>query len=79
MHDVLFFLKDRHYPQFPFIVLCKLLAKEQERVLVAERFDIPELLYFASNVTLSRSDAVTILVEGTIEAHIRVRNNNIPF
>ena len=33
-------------------VLCKLLAKEKEREGLAERFDIPELLYFAANVTV---------------------------
>lgn len=52
-------------------VLCKLLATEKERRGVAERFDIPDLLYFASNITLSRSDSISILVEGTIEAHIK--------
>lgn len=52
-------------------VLCKLLAKPAERAGLAERFDIPELSYFAANVTVRRQDPYTILVEGTIEAHIQ--------
>ena len=37
-------------------VLCKLLAKENERAGLAARFDIPELIYFAANVTVTRRD-----------------------
>jgi hypothetical protein len=35
-------------------VLCKLLAKDNERTALALRFDIPEITYFAANVTISR-------------------------
>lgn len=52
-------------------VLCKLLAKEKERIGLAERFDIPELTYFAANVTVSRQDPGTIMVKGTLEAHMK--------
>ena len=52
-------------------VLCKLLAKESERAGLAERFDIPELTYFAANVTVSRRDAGSLVVTGDIEAHIK--------
>jgi len=51
-------------------VLCKLLAKEGERAALAERFDVPEISYFAANVTITRQDLSTILVEGNIEAII---------
>lgn len=51
-------------------VLCKLLAKPQERAGLATRFDLPELSYFAANVTVRRQDPYTILVAGSIEAHI---------
>lgn len=51
-------------------VLCKLLAKEGERAALAERFDVPEISYFAANVTLTRQDELTIVVEGSIEAII---------
>ena len=52
-------------------VLCKLLAKDHERVGLAARFDIPELIYFAANVTVSRRDPGSIIVTGDIEAHIK--------
>jgi hypothetical protein len=51
-------------------VLCKLIAKPGERKGLAERFDIPDLTYFAANVTLKRSDPSTVMVLGSIEAHI---------
>lgn len=52
-------------------VLCRLLAKEEERKNLAERFDIPFLLYFAANVTLLRKDDITILVNGKFEMHLK--------
>lgn len=51
-------------------VLCKLLAKPAERAGLALRFDLPELSYFAANVTVRRRDPYTLLIEGTIEARI---------
>ncbi len=38
---------------------------------LAARFDIPELIYFAANVTVSRRDPGSIIVTGDIEAHIK--------
>ena len=52
-------------------VLCRIIAKEEERAGLAERLDIDELPYFAANVTLSRRDQNTVLAEGTIEAHFK--------
>jgi len=52
-------------------VLCKLLANPSERAGLAERFDLPELSYFAANVTVKRQDQSTILVVGKLEAHIK--------
>lgn len=51
--------------------MCKLLAKDKERIGLAERFDIPELTYFAANVTVARQDPGTIVVKGTIEARMK--------
>lgn len=51
-------------------VLCKLVAKETERMGLAARFDIPELLHLAANVTIVRRDTSTIYVEGVLEASI---------
>ena len=55
-----------------------LLANKSEREAVAERFDLPELLYFSSNVTISRdaADPFALIVEGIIEAKIQVKTNN---
>lgn len=58
-------------------VLCKLLAKPSECAGLAERFDIPELSYFSANVTVRRQDPYTILVEGSIEAHISAGSKSI--
>lgn len=52
-------------------VMCKLLAKESERVALSQRLDIPEILYLSANLTLSRNDPITILVEGKLEARIK--------
>ncbi|KAJ1438515.1 hypothetical protein B484DRAFT_392269 [Ochromonadaceae sp. CCMP2298] len=52
-------------------VLCRLLAKEAERQGLCARFDIPQLPYFAANVTLSRRDEHSVLVVGSIEAHVK--------
>lgn len=51
-------------------VLCKLLAKPAERAGLALRFDLPELSYFAANVTVRRRDPYSLLIEGSIDAHI---------
>ena len=59
-------------------VLCKLLAKPAEREGLALRFDLPELSHFAANVTVRRQDPYTILVEGTIEAHITAATQLLP-
>ena len=48
-----------------------ILWKEIERRNLAERFDIPQLELFSANITLRRRDSVSIVVEGSIEAHIR--------
>jgi len=52
-------------------VLCKILAKEKERNGLEKRFDIFKLEYFAANVTISRQNFESILVEGRFEAHIK--------
>lgn len=51
-------------------VLCKLVAKENERKALCNRFDLPNLAYFAANVTVSKTGIATVLVEGTLEALI---------
>ena len=52
-------------------IVCKLLARDIERKGLEKRFDIPQLLLFNANVTISRKDSVSILVEGVIEAHLK--------
>jgi len=52
-------------------VLCKLLAKENERSALAIRFDIPKIEYFGANVTISRQSSSSILVEGKFDARVR--------
>lgn len=52
-------------------VLCKIVAKEGERAGLATRFDVFEISYFAANVTITRTDAVSLLIEGELEAHIK--------
>jgi len=51
--------------------LCKLLAKESERIALAKRLDIPEIVFLSANITLTRNDPITILVEGKLEARIK--------
>ena len=51
--------------------MCKLLAKETERVALAQRFDIPDLVFLGANVTMSRDDPMSITVTGTLEARIK--------
>lgn len=48
-----------------------LYSKESERLGLAQRFDIPHLEFFSANITLRSRDAVSIAVDGSIEAHIR--------
>lgn len=52
-------------------VLCRLLANNEEKLNLSKRLDIPILIYFASNVTLSRKDDRSILVIGQFEAHLK--------
>jgi hypothetical protein len=52
-------------------VLCKIVAKEPERKGLAVRFDIYEIVHLAANITVTRQDAVSLLVEGTFEAQIK--------
>jgi hypothetical protein len=52
-------------------VLCKLLANENERRKLAQRFDMSEITYFAVNMTVSRRDPETILIDGELEAHVK--------
>ena len=49
---------------------CRLLAKPAELLLLQERLDIPDLVYLAANVTVSRRDSVSVLVEGRLEARL---------
>lgn len=52
-------------------VLCRLLANNEEKLKLSIRLDIPILIYFASNVTLSRRDDRSIIVNGQFEAHLK--------
>ena len=52
-------------------VLCRLLAKPEERLGLSKRFDIPELTYFASNVTVRWQDSASLLVTGRFEARLK--------
>lgn len=49
-------------------VLCRIIAKENERIGLAQRFDIEEITYFGANITLSRHDENTIFAEGNLKA-----------
>lgn len=53
-------------------VMCKLVAKETEKLGLANRFDLELISYFAANMTAVRADQRSILVEGSLEAHIKV-------
>ena len=46
------------------------MAKENERKALAHRFDLPNLAFFAANVTISKTGVATVLVEGSLEALI---------
>ena len=52
-------------------VVCKLLAKEKERVGLSERFNIHEIPYFSANVTIQRESKSAITVQGVLEAHVK--------
>lgn len=52
-------------------VLCKIIAKESERDGLAERFDVFKIEYLAANVTVTRTDAASLLVEGVLAARVR--------
>lgn len=51
-------------------VLCKLAANEEERLNLAKRFDIANILHFHANITLSRQDIQSIVITGTLSAEI---------
>ena len=53
-------------------VLCRIIAKEKERQGLAKRFDITEITYFGANITLTRKDPTSIVVDGVFEAHLKV-------
>lgn len=55
-------------PQKP--TSCRLLAKPDERSGLAKRFDVPDLAYFASNVTLVRNEEYSIQISGSFEARV---------
>ena len=47
------------------------MANNEEKLKLSIRLDIPILIYFASNVTLSRRDDRSIIVNGQFEAHLK--------
>lgn len=49
---------------------CRLLAKPEERAGLARRFELPDLSYFASNVTVARKEEYSIKITGTFEARV---------
>lgn len=51
-------------------VICKIVAKEKELAALATRLKVPGLKQFTAEITLSRTDATSILVEGTIVATV---------
>lgn len=51
-------------------VLCRVVATDDECKNVAERFDIGNLIYLSANVTISRRDSYSIVVEGNFIARI---------
>ena len=53
-------------------VLCRIIAKEKERLGLSKRFDIDELTFFSANVTLIRRDTNSIQVTGNFEAQMKV-------
>ena len=52
-------------------VLCKVVAKDHERVALAERLDVYQIPYLAANITITRRDRASILVEGVLSAQIK--------
>lgn len=51
-------------------ISCRLLARPEERAGLSLRFDVPELAYFASNVTLARSEEYSIRITGQFEGRV---------
>lgn len=49
---------------------CRLLAKPEERAGLARRFDVPDIAYFASNVTLARTEEYSVRITGTFEGRV---------
>lgn len=58
-------------------ILCKLMVKDHEKVSLAKRFDVPEILFFAANLTLTWRDAHSLSISGSIEGHIGYGDNEI--
>ena len=52
-------------------VLCKIIAKEKEQAALAERLDVYQIPYLAANITVTRTDRASILVEGVLVAKIK--------
>ena len=52
-------------------VLCKIIAKEHERMALAERLDVYQIPYLAANITITRKDQASVMVEGVLAAQIK--------
>eukprot|EP01040_Poterioochromonas_malhamensis_P013275 gene13275-14581_t len=58
-------------------ILCKLLVKEHEKASVAKRFNVPQILHFSANVTMTWRDTHSLLISGSVEGQIGYGNNEI--
>jgi hypothetical protein len=59
--------------------LCRLVANPKECLALADRFEIPEVVSFAANVTVSREQGgVGLYVEGSISAEIGAGSELLP-
>ena len=59
--------------------LCRLVANPRECLALAERFEIPEVLSFAANVTVSREQGgMGLYIEGSISAEIGAGSELLP-
>lgn len=60
-------------------VLCRLLAKDNERAAISRRFDLPEnaLKYFSSNVTVAWKDSTSMIVTGKYAAKIQIEEQDV--
>jgi hypothetical protein len=50
--------------------ICRLVANETERLYLAKEFEIPELDYFAANMSLSFKDPYTLAITGRVEGKV---------